>query len=155
MEAVLAAVEGSEIARALRVSRWGYATLNAAHILGIAALIGANIPLNLRLLGVWADIPRAHFFRVLSPVAAGGFLLAITAGVLLFSVRARSYAEIAFFQGKLVLVILGAGAALSLHFRYGRRLERAPERPLVSHALFSLVCWIGALVCGRFIAFAG
>ena len=53
MEAFFAALETTAPAQYLRVSRWGYAAVSGAHILGIALLVGAILPLNLRLLGFW------------------------------------------------------------------------------------------------------
>jgi hypothetical protein len=156
MDALLAALEGSGVAQALRTSRWGYAGVNALHILGIALLVGAAVPLNLRLLGFWRGrVPREAAVRLLVPVAAGGLALAIAAGLLLFSVRAREYSNVAFLQAKLALVIAGTAAALLAHFRYGFLLETAPAGRLRFHAFVSLGCWIGALACGRLIAFAG
>ena len=154
MEGFLLAIESSGIAQALRVSRWGYAVTNAAHILGIALLVGANVPLQLRFLGLWSGVPRASLVRVLAPVAASGLALAVIAGLLLFSVRAREYAGIGFLQAKLAFIALGLLSAFALHRAHGLLLESASESRLGAHAFLSLTCWIGALVCGRMIAFA-
>lgn len=155
MEALFAALEATTIAQTLRVSRWGYAAVNAAHILGIGLLVGAIVPLNLRFLGLWRGVPRLALVRVLVPVAAGGLALAAVAGLLLFSVRAGEYAGIGFLQTKLALVAVGTLSALALHHSHGRRLETASDARLAGHAILSLVCWLGALLCGRLIAFAG
>ena len=155
MEGLLAALEADTFARALRVSRWRYAGVNAAHILGIALLVGAVVPLNLRLLGVWRGVPRAMLVRVLVPVAAAGLGLAVFTGLLLFSVRARQYAGLDVFLIKLALVLLGTGAALAAHLQHGVLLETASASRLRLHAFVSLGCWTGALACGRLIAFAG
>ena len=155
MEALLAGLEATALAQTLRTSRWLYAAANTAHVLGIALLVGAIVPLDLRLLGLWPDVPRGKLVRVLVPVAAGGLALAVAAGALLFSVRAREYAGVGFLQAKLVLVGLGTVAALALHRAHGFLLEGAGERRLAAHALLSLACWPAALVCGRLIAFAG
>jgi hypothetical protein len=155
VEPFLAALEGTGVAQALRVARWGYAAVNGAHIFGIALLVGAIVPLDLRLLGFWPGVPRAALVRVLVPVAACGLALAVAAGLLLFSVRAREYADLEVVQVKLALVALGASAALWLHARCGFRLEGAGRARLAAHAVLSLSCWLGALTCGRLIAFAG
>jgi hypothetical protein len=155
LEALLAGLEATAVARTLRGSRWLYAAVNAAHILGIALLVGAIVPLNLRLLGLWRGQARAPLVRVLVPVAATGLALAAATGALLFTVRAREYAGVGFLQAKLALVATGALAALSLHRAHGFLLETAPDRRLAGHALLSLVCWPAALLCGRLIAFAG
>lgn len=154
MEALFAALEGTGVATWLRMSRWGYAGLNAAHILGLAALVGAVLPLDLRLLGAWRQVPRRDLARVLVPVATGGLVLAVTTGALLFSVRPQEYAAITVFQLKIVFIVLGTLAAVVAHVRHGWLLERGGVRYLRAHALFSLTCWLSALVCGRMIAFA-
>ncbi len=143
------------IAQTLRVSRWGYAVTNATHILGIALLIGAIVPLQLRFLGLWSGISRESLVRVLSPVAATGLTLAVIAGFFLFSVRAREYAGIGFLQAKLIFVAVGTLSAVALHRAHGFLLASAGDARLVTHAIVSMTCWIGALVCGRMIAFAG
>ena len=155
MEALLAAFEGTALAQALRGSRWGYAALNAAHIFAIALLIGSVVPLNLRLLGVWRGISREAVVRVLAPVAASGLALALLTGPLLFSVRAQEYSGVGVLQLKLAFIAVGVLSTLALCWGHGFLLRDAPRARLVGHAILSLVCWPGALVCGRLIAFAG
>ena len=155
MESLFAALEGSALAQTLRASRWGYAAVNGAHIFAIALLIGSVVPLNLRLLGVWRSISREAVVRVLAPIAASGLILALLTGPLLFSVRAREYSGIEFLQLKLVFIAVGVLSTLALCRAHGFLLKDAPRARLASHALLSTVCWLGALVCGRLIAFAG
>ena len=153
-EEVLAALEGAEFASVLRGARWGYAAVNALHILGIALLVGAIVPLNLRLFGLWRGVPQGFLVRVLVPMAASGLGLTVIAGFLLFAVRAQEYAAIGFLQAKLLLVVVGTLAALEAHRRYGILLEGARRSYLTVHAGISTICWLGALLCGRLIGFA-
>lgn len=155
MDGLLAALEGTALAQALRGSRWFYAGVNAAHILAIALLIGSIIPLNLRLFGVWRAISRETVVRVCAPVAASGLILALITGPLLFSVRAREYGDVGFLQLKLAFITIGVLSALALCRAHGFLLKDAPRGHLAGHAVLSTVCWLGALVCGRLIAFAG
>ncbi len=155
MEALFAALEGTALAQALRNSRWVYAAVNAAHIFAIALLIGSVVPLNLRLLGAWRTISREAVVRVLVPVAASGLILALLTGPLLFMIRAREYSDIGFLQLKLAFITVGVLSTLALCRTYGFLLEDAPRARLAGHAILSTACWLGALVCGRLIAFAG
>ncbi len=155
MEAFLGALEGTALAQAMRISRWGYAAINATHIFGIALLVGSVVALNLRLLGLWSFAPRAMLVRVLAPVAAAGLVLAVSAGLMLFSIRAREYAGLEVFQLKLTLIAVGTLSSLWAFLAYGLTLENAAEGRLKAHAVVSLACWLGALVCGRLIAFVG
>ena len=155
MELLLAALENSDPARALRFSRFGYATVNASHILGIALLVGAVIPLNLRLIGCWPGLPRDSLIRMLAPFAAGGLVIALVTGCYIFSTRATDYADLAVFRIKLALILIGTLSALLLHLRHGLLLETASQTRLRVAAFISLLCWPSALFAGRLIAFLG
>ena len=155
MDALFAAIEGTGLAQALRSSRWGYAAVNAAHVFSIALLIGSVVPLNLRLLGLWRGVSREAVVRVLAPVAASGLALALLTGPLLFSIRAREYSGVGFLQLKLAFIAVAVLSALALCRSYGFLLKDAPRARLAGHAVLSTICWLGALVCGRLIAFAG
>lgn len=141
------------VAQYLRNARWAYAAVNGMHILGIALLVGAIIPFNLKLLGFWPRIDRRDLARVLIPTAATGLCLTIAMGLLLFATRASEYAGVSFFQIKIALVLLGLAAALLLHMRHGFLLESAGTAKLRAHAVVSLACWTLTLACGRLIAF--
>lgn len=155
MDILLAAIEQSAAATALRFSRWGYAGVNAAHILGIALLVGSIIPMDLRLLGAWPHIPRSQLARVLVPVAICGLCIAICTGLLLFSVRASEYASLMVFWVKMALVIMGAGSAITLHAMHGWWLADGPQAHFARAGALSILCWLGALTAGRLIAFMG
>ncbi len=155
MEALFAAIEGTALAQVLRGSRWAYAGVNAAHIFGVALLVGSVVPLNLRLLGMWRGISREAAVRMLAPVAASGLALALLTGPLLFSVRAREYSGVGFLHLKLIFIAVGVLSALALVRAHGFLLKDAPRARLAGHAALSTVCWLGALACGRLIAFAG
>lgn len=153
MDGLLAALEATALAEHLRAARWSYAAVNAAHLLGIAMLIGAILPLELRLIGLWRSIAVESLARVLVPMAASGLLLAIGAGLLLFSVRAREYAALGVFQAKIALVALGVSIAALTQATRGWRLDHGDRASTAGIAAASLACWLGALVCGRLIAF--
>lgn len=146
----LAAIEATSVAQYLKQARWGYALVNAAHILGIAMLVGALAPLSLRLIGFgWVGVPLALFERILRPTAALGLLLAVASGVLLFSSGAQDYAATGLFKLKMALVAVGVAHAL-LYIRGFDRLPRARQR--LAGAVSALV-WIATLICGRLLGF--
>lgn len=154
MEELLAAIEGSQVAQALRYSRWGYAAVNTVHVLAVALLVGAAVPMSLRLLGVWRErVAVSALVPVLATVAALGAGVAIATGSLLFSVRAGEYAAVPVLWLKLALIATGLVSALALHRRYGWALVGAGRGRLAAAGAVSLVCWLGALTAGRMIAF--
>lgn len=143
---------------ALRNSRWTYASVNAAHIVGIALLFGAIVPLDLRLMGWRRTVPIATMLRVLLPVAIAGLVLALVAGLGLFSVRATKYAATGLFQLKMALLICAITNALLLHRAVQWEMHQAaisvipPWRLRVAGAL-SIALWLSVITCGRMIAF--
>ena len=153
MDAVLDALVASAPAQWLRFSRWGYAAVNTTHVFGIALLVGAILPLDLRLLGVWRSVALEPLARVLVPVAATGLFLAITTGVFLFITRANEYAALNLFLLKVTLIAAGAVHALSLQL--GPGLAHASRARLRAAGAASLSIWVAALICGRLLAFVG
>ncbi|MFO7854156.1 MAG: hypothetical protein R6V44_02850 [Paracoccaceae bacterium] len=151
MEPLAAALADLPLAETIRVSRWGYATASGLHVLGLALLVGAIVPLDLRLLGLWRGVPLSALARPLIATAACGLALAVGAGTaLLLAAPARYLAE-PMFGLKLAFVLVGAGAALALHLGPGLR-GATPRRLRVAGAL-SLACWLPALALGRLLAF--
>ena len=153
MDETLAAIQTSALSQAIRFSQWRYAAVNTAHILGVALLVGAIVPMDLRLLGAWGRLQHAELARLLLPVAAAGLALAATAGVMLFVVRAKEYGVHPVFQAKMLIVLTGTAAALVAHARAGLWLDRITPGQERLHGTLSLLCWVGALVCGRMIAY--
>ena len=153
LEAFGAAVGGSDFADALKFSLYGYSLTNTAHILGVAILVGAILPLDLRLLGLFKAIEREQAARLLVPFAAAGLAIAVCAGAALFTVRAGNYVQSSLLGYKLALVSVGALSAIILHLRAGWWLKGASDRTVALHGGLSLVCWLGALVLGRMIAY--
>jgi hypothetical protein len=154
----LTAIEQLPFVAGLRSSRWTYAGVNTAHIVGIALLFGAIVPMDLRLMGWWRAIPIGTFARVLIPVSVTGLLLAVTAGTLLFSIRAVEYAGTTLFQLKMALVFCGIANALLVRRAAQWELLQAavnvmPPPRLRTAGALSIALWLAVIVCGRMIAF--
>lgn len=150
----LAQVEQWAGVAALRDSTWVYPLVNSGHILGIGLLIGAILPLDLRLLGLWGDAPLAPLWRVLTRSAACGLALAVLCGLALFATDARAYLGSPWFLGKLALIALGLANAALLRWPGAAPPggERAPPR-LRAAAALSIACWCGALLLGRLVGY--
>jgi hypothetical protein len=155
----LAGLEATTLARALRDSVWVYPLVNAAHILGVALLVGSIIPLDLRLLGAWRSLPLAPLWRVLTRTAGAGLAMAIVFGALLFSARATEYAASSLFLSKIVIVGVGMVNALALRAvapddlsRMRSTTERMPRRLQLAGGI-SLAAWVTALTLGRLVGY--
>lgn len=158
IESALTALAQSPPAEAVKASYYAYPLVNAAHILGLATLYGAILSLDLRLLGLFPSVPPQPLARTLPRIAAGGLLLALPTGVLLFAVEPFDYAANSVFLAKLVLVAVGIVHAVSVHFTAGWKALMqggAIGAQLRLSAGLSLVLWTAAILAGRMIAFWG
>ncbi|WP_371345167.1 DUF6644 family protein [Ancylobacter sp. IITR112] len=154
---LLAALGDWPGARMLRASWVAYLLVNAAHILGIALLLGAILVLDVRLLGALSTAPLAVMGPLQVRVAACGMGLAVLTGLWLFSVRPAEYAANPAFLTKLALLAAACANIVLQHAHpaYRRAMQGGPvpARLRVSAAL-SLLLWLAVLVAGRWIGFA-
>ena len=140
----------------LRRSVWAYALVNAAHILGIGLLLGAILPLDLRLMGWRHGPPLSTLAAFLSRIAAAGLALAVVTGAVLLSVQPMEYLPMPVFRAKMLLIAL---ALLNLSALHRARSWRAVQDggAVTSRvrwaAGISALCWLGVLVAGRMIGF--
>ena len=128
----------------LQRSGTAYLLVNAAHILGVGLLVGAILPLDLRLLGFFRTVPVAVLEPFLVRAAATGLALALVTGVWLFTVKPVEYLANEAFLIKGALL---AAALVNIALRY--RIAGFAR----AAAAFSLLLWLGVLVAGRWIGF--
>lgn len=149
---MLGAIETARPIVALKDSYLAYPLVNTAHIIGIALLFGAIVPLDLRLIG-WRSQsePVDQLSRILLPLAIAGLLIAVPAGLLLFATDARAYAAAPLFQAKMILIALAIANALAL-----RRFDWSgsePNRRVAFAGAASILLWLGAITCGRLLGY--
>ena len=152
LDGLLAALEQTGPVADLRDSTFAYPLVNTLHVIGVALLFGAIVALDLRLIG-WrrAAGPVEGFARLLLPVAIGGLLLAVAAGLLLFATDARAYVASPLFQAKMLLIVLALGNVLWLRTSDWRG-ERPPRRVALAAAA-SILLWLGVIVLGRMLGY--
>ncbi len=149
-------IAGWPVGAALRRSVILYLVVNAAHVLAIGLLIGAIVPLDLRLLGLVGPAPLEVLGPFLARAAAVGLALAVVTGLCLFSVRPSAYLANPALLTKLVLLAIGTLNALSVRVSTAWSVALAGGAValrLRAQALASLVTWLGALLAGRWIGF--
>jgi uncharacterized membrane protein len=144
-----ALLEATSLAQFLKASQWVYPLVNAGHILGIALLIGAVIPLDLALAGVLKRADPSAALALLRPFAIAGLVLAVTCGAMLFITQATDYARNPVFLAKMALFAIAILNAV-LH----SRLAAVQVRTARATALLSLVLWPTVLLLGRMTGYA-
>ena len=147
---MLEAIGGWPGASWLRQSATAYLFVNATHILGVGVLLGAIVPLDLRLLGFFRKFPIEVLGPFLVRCAAAGLGLAMLAGAWLFSVKPDEYLANPAFRWKLVLLGVALINVGFQHWGSGFLHRSAAVRV---RAGLSLCLWLSVLVAGRWIGF--
>jgi hypothetical protein len=152
LDGIFLALEQAAPIAALRESTFAFPMVNALHIIGIALLFGAIVSLDLRLLGWRRQAGSADALaKLLQPVAIGGLLLAIPAGLLMFATDARAYAASPLFQAKIAVIALAIFNALWL--RVTTRRHPGSRLRTAFAAAASILLWLGALILGRLVGY--
>ena len=135
-------------------SMFAFPGILALHAIGMGFAVGICLALDLRVLGVAPGVRIAEMRRFVPVVWAAFWLNAVSGVLLLIGYPTKALTNPVFY---LKLLLIGVG--LWLFKRIGRRVfddagdERA-RSPLVQRlAIFSLVCWVGAITAGRLLAY--
>ena len=146
--------------RMLQSIEWIVPAVQTIHILGIAAVMGATLFLNLRLLGVTGrDVPPARVSSRFSPVLWSALVVLLLTGLLMIAAEPARALLNAVFWLKMTLLV----TALAITIVTTRAIRRAPEgwpatpghRWLArASAILSSGLWVAILCAGRWIAYA-
>ena len=147
---MLAALEASALAEAIRRSVWAYPLLETVHIASIGALVGSVLLLELRVFGLGREIGVVPLARLVLRTALASFACAVASGSLLFVSAATEVAANPAFRAKLVLILIAGLNAVVFHARGGLRGRDTLAR---LQAAASLLLWLSVLAAGRLIAY--
>lgn len=156
METLAGLLGALPFAALLRGSVLAYALVNATHILGIALLLGAILPLDLRLIGVIGGPALSELAPFLSRVAACGLAIAVLSGILLISVSPTDYLANPAFRWKVALIAAAMVNVALVHRNPAWQVVQASGRVAPSlrrGAAVSAALWLCVLVAGRMIGF--
>jgi hypothetical protein len=137
---------------------WAYPTVLFLHTVGLGFLVGINVAIDLRLLGVAPGLPLAPFAR-LFPWMWVGFWINAVSGMALIVADATTKLTNPVFYVKMAFVILGVlNMALMKRrlFREAEALDQLPGTPRARWiAISSLAIWILATTTGRLMGYLG
>jgi hypothetical protein len=129
---------------------WAYPALEVAHIVGIALLLGSLVLLELRIWGVAPALPLPALARPAIALSFAGFALVAGSGLAMFAANPAELLANRAFLAKLALVASAGVNAAVFHARGG--LMR-PDGLARAQTVLSLGLWVGAIICGRWIAY--
>ncbi len=129
---------------------YAYPALEVVHIVGIALLLGSLVVLDLRVWGMAAEVPLRPLARLSLRVTLVGFGLLVCSGLTMFAAQPAELLSNRSFVIKLVLVQLAGLNAAWFHARDSLARCDALAR---TQTVLSTGLWLGAIICGRWIAY--
>ena len=136
----------------------GYTLYLAGHTIGLVFLVGPNLVIAARVLGVAQDLPLAPMARF-RPVLAVGLALTVVSGLVLFATAPVGYVR------NVVFIVMMASIVAALRclrgvmrglFADGRNPDaHAVPARITRLTAASLVFWTIAVVAGRLTAYSG
>jgi hypothetical protein len=148
--------EASALGQTIRDSQWMFPVIESVHLIGLAAIGGAVLVLDLRMLGIGIRHRSvAEVAREVQPWLVASLLVMIVTGVSLFLSEAiKCYYSQAFWVKMTALPV-----AAMFAFTVRRRVAAADDGrfpPIVraAVALISLTLWFTVGAAGRWIGFS-
>jgi len=149
--------EASAVGSAIRTSQWAFAVIESVHLLGLAAIGGAVLLVDLRLLGLGLRRQTvAQIGRDAQPWLVGSLAVMLATGAALFMSESIKCYYSTPFRVKMASLAL----AIVFTFTVQRSVVTAqadrvgPVRQKLV-ALVSLALWFGVAASGRWIGFSG
>jgi hypothetical protein len=152
---VLSWLESTSLALWLRESPsiWALPTVLTLHTTGMAVLVGASWVLDLRLLGIGANVPLSAY-RWVFPTLAVGLAVNLVTGVLLFIKDPVTWGASLPFLVKMVLVVASVATLVPVrsHVLSDDGSQEATTR-VRWLAIASILSWTAAVTAGRLLAY--
>lgn len=155
----LQSLQDTAVATAIREGDGLFPWIESVHVLALTLVIGSIAVVDMRLIG-WTSRERsvAQTTGGVLPVTWCAFVAAVLSGGLLFSSNATTYAHNAFFQIKMLLIVVAGLNMMAFHAFLGRGVHAwtTPDRTPLSGRIvgaLSLTLWISVVACGRWIGF--
>ena len=136
----------------------GYTLFLAGHTIGLVFLVGPNLVIGARVLGLAPELPLQPMVKF-RPVMAAGLWLTIITGLVLFATDSTHYVRNIVFLVKIAAIVAAViclrGVSREL-FASGRNPDDQPVHVRIQRlTAASLVFWAIAVVAGRLTAYSG
>lgn len=156
---LLAWLEGSSLADAIRNSLYLFPLTESLHVIGLTMVFGTIAIVDLRMLGVASTNRR--FTTLVSDTLKWtwwAFAVTVVTGALMFITNASVYYDNVYFRVKMLLIALSGINMLVFELTTARSVRRWDEdraAPLAGRAAaaLSLLLWISVIFAGRWIGF--
>jgi hypothetical protein len=156
LDTLLKALQESAFANWVQQS--AYPVVITFHSIGLATLVGLLMVIDLRVLGFAKQLPLPALRRLMTIVWIGFWINAVS-GVMLFTIDAKKDFYSGLFRTKLSAIAIGLilGSIIKSKVLSAPSAFETPSANTTAGAKalasVSLLCWIGAIISGRLLAY--
>jgi hypothetical protein len=151
-------LRSTPISEAIRVLPWLWPLCEILHFVGLCLLVGVVGFFDLRLLGLFRQVPIGAAWSLV-PWGKAGFGLAALTGITFFIGAPDQYVNNVAFYLKVVFLIIAGANAVFFERAYGAKVTRndiaVAPRALKTIAVVSIVSWFFVIYWGRMLPFVG
>jgi hypothetical protein len=156
MDAAFSWIETTALSVFIRetASLWVFPFILILHTWGLAFLVGANIAIDARALGVALAVPFWSLERYYLVMHVGFWINAVSGVLLLIAYPTKALTNPVFYLKILMIVVALVLAARIRTYMQGAPGPGGPDRTAPAWlAIASLACWTTAIFAGRFLAY--
>lgn len=158
MERALTWLQNLKFPTEIRESDWLFPTIETVHVFALVLVVGSIMTVDLRLLGfAQRERPFSELAGEMLPWTWVAFLVAASAGLMMFSSKALIYYGNVPFRLKMCCLLLAGINMLVFHWLGTRHLavwdRKEPPRLAKFAGGTSLLLWAGVVAAGRWIGF--
>ena len=154
MDPVFTWIEATAFSTWLRDALWAFPIVLIFHTVGLAFLVGVNVAVDGRILGLAPGVPLPSLDRYFGIMWAGFWVNAVSGVVLLIAYPTKALTNPLFYL-KLAAIAAGLLAAMAIQTSM-HATETDPSTPtprLRVLAVLSLACWAIGITTGRLLAY--
>jgi hypothetical protein len=158
MERALIWLQDLKFPTEIRESDWLFPTIETVHVFALVLVVGSIMTVDLRLLGFAnRERPFSELAGEMLPWTWVAFLVAASAGLMMFSSKALIYYGNIPFRLKMCCLLLAGINMVVFHWLGTRHLaawdRKEPPRLAKFAGGTSLLLWAGVVAAGRWIGF--
>jgi len=156
MNQLVGYIYNSEASTWLRTATWVIPLVQTMHLLALAALLGSAILLDMRLAGLVARADSgAALVRRYHPILHIALAALLASGAVLTWAEPERVLTKDIFWIKMALVVTAFATTFALRTLLLRRDQKGIPGPFgAAFGWMSLLLWMAAVFCGRWIAYA-
>jgi hypothetical protein len=157
IDSILDTLGDSALGNLMRDIFWMWPFMENLHFMGLCALFGGLLAIDLRVIGICRFIPMKAALTLI-PYVIGAFSINLITGIFFFCGDPYRYYYNTAFQWKMALIVLAGVNALWFWFGEHEKLSRLADGEQADFAakviaMISLAIWVGVIILGRLIPY--